>query len=124
MARMLIVIVALGAFCSGLNSPQSANDQFIQGEWRLAGEQKGGEHAWLLEWRFDGGTFRHSGYPPIGQEGKYRILMEREDVLELELYDQNGTFGPDVSLLKIRIRRDNDTLRIDDRPGFKRVTAD
>lgn len=124
MTRILIVLIALGAFCSGIHSPQSENEQFIQGEWRLAGQEEGSEHAWLLEWKFDNGSFRHTGYPPIDQEGKYRIRKDAEELLELELYDQTGTFGSETSVLKIRIGRDNDTLRIDDRSGFKRVTSD
>jgi hypothetical protein len=94
-------------------------EKFIQGKWRVAGES--GIRAWFLEWTFDNGNFKNLGYPPISQEGKYKILSVNSDKITLEFYDQKGNFGTENTTKEILIDRKADRLTISNTNGFARV---
>src|SRR5215203_2039022 len=94
------------------------SEKFIQGTWRVAGENGG--HAWFLEWTFDNGNFKQTGYPPIIQEGKYKILSETGDKITVELYEQKGTFGKDKREIQISIDKQANQLTISGTKGFNR----
>ncbi len=92
---------------------------YLQGTWRAAGETPD-RHAWFLEWTFDNGRFKQMGYPPITQEGKYRLIAAEGDKLTIELFDQNGTFGKETQ--RIEISADAGRLTIQNMKGFSKVT--
>lgn len=97
------------------------NEKLMQGTWRLSG-MNDATHSWFLEWTFDQGKFTLDGYPPLHQEGKYRVLNEQGAKLTLELYDQQGNFGEGTEKLEVIVDKDKDTLRIRDQGPFKRST--
>ena len=116
-----LVAIAL-LLCSSLSvasSTKKTNEDFIQGMWRLTGENDG--HAWFLEWTFDHGRFLLKGYPPLAQEGKYRIIKAKGDKLTLELYDQKGNFGTENSQIELVIDKKKDALMIKGQGPFKRT---
>ena len=96
----------------------SENEDYIQGAWRAAGET--GIRAWFLEWTFDNGNFKQTGYPPIAQEGRYKVISSDGDQITLELYEQKGTFGAGKRTLQILIDED-DQLTISGTKGFSRI---
>jgi hypothetical protein len=100
-------------------STNKTDEDFIQGMWRLTGENNG--HAWFLEWTFDRGHFGLKGYPPLAQEGKYRIIKAGGDKLTLELYDQKGNSGTESSQLEVVIDKKKGTLTIKGQGPFARV---
>lgn len=95
-------------------------EKFIQGTWRTAGELDK-THAWFLEWTFDNGKFKQIGYPPLAQEGKYRVVKTEESKLTIELYDQKGTFGTENKQIVIVIDKEKNKLKIDGKEGFTRT---
>jgi len=101
------------------NESRSENEKYIQGTWRTAGENSG--RAWFLEWIFDNGSFKQTGYPPITQEGKYRVVAASDNKITLELYEQKGTFGEEAGEIQILIDRESNKLTISDRSGFTRT---
>ncbi|HEX8749078.1 MAG TPA: hypothetical protein VF717_18020 [Pyrinomonadaceae bacterium] len=101
------------------HSSAKTNEDFIQGMWRLTGENGG--YGWVLEWTFNRGQFNLKGYPPLAQEGKYRIIKAEGDKLTLELYDQKGNFGTESSQLQVVLDKKKDTLMIKGQGPFKRA---
>lgn len=116
-----IVAVALILFSSVhlASSAKERNEDFIQGMWRLTGENGG--HSWFLEWTFNRGMFDLKGYPPLAQEGKYRIIKTDGNKLTLELYDQKGNFGTEHSQIEVVIDKKKNTLTIKGQGPFKRA---
>lgn len=98
-----------------------ADEDFIQGTWRAEGTDPSGRHAWFQTWSFDKGKFKHEGYPPLNQEGSYRLLEKKKNKLTLELYDQSGTFGTENSQIEIVINKKKGILMIKGQGPFKRV---
>ena len=95
------------------------NEIFIQGTWRTGGENGG--YAWYLEWTFDDGKFKQIGYPPIIQEGKYRVVSADADQITIELYEQKGTFGEQKREIQITVDKQANQLTISNTKGFKRT---
>ena len=117
---LLTIALLLFSSVAHTASLHKTNEDFIQGKWRLTGENDG--HAWFLEWTFDRGRFDLKGYPPLAQEGKYRIIKSDGDKLTLELYDQKGNFGTDNSQIEVVIHKKKNTLMIKGQGPFKRAT--
>jgi hypothetical protein len=116
-----VVIVAL-LLCSSLSlasTGKKTNEDFIQGMWRMTGQN--GMYGWFLEWTFDGGRFDLKGYPPLAQDGKYRIIKTDGHKLTLELYDQKGNFGTENSQIEVIIDKKKETLSIKGQGPFKRA---
>lgn len=103
------------------NQTTGENEKYIQGTWRVTGENGG--RSWFLEWTFENGKFKQTGYPPIIQEGKYRVIGETDNKITLELYEQKGTFGDDTRRIEILIDTKTNQLTISGTRGFTR-TAD
>ena len=130
MIRILLLvsisIAALGLtpFSSCVISAQD-HETFIQGKWRLEGEhpknESGRAMSWFLEWTFADGKFLQTGYPPIKQEGKYRVVKQSDDKLTLELYEQKGNFGTNDRRIEIVIDKKNERLKIWNQENFSRV---
>ena len=119
---MLLAVLACAAlFASPRATATDSAEQFMQGTWRLTGTNDA-RHSWFLEWTFDQGKFNLDGYPPLHQEGKYRVLKEQGNKLTLELYEQQGNFGTANSQIEVVIDKDKDTLKIKDQGPFKRHT--
>jgi hypothetical protein len=101
------------------------SEKFIQGTWRLEGElpknESGRTFSWFLEWTFSNGAFVQTGYPPLRQEGKYRIVKKESSKLTLELYEQTGNFGTENKQIEIVIDKKKKKLKIDGKTGFTRV---
>ncbi len=120
---MSITALAFMLFSSCTISAQD-HETFIQGKWRLVGEfpkdKSGRSRVWFLEWTFADGKFLQTGYPPIKQEGKYRIVKQDESKLTLELYEQKGTFGTKDRKIEIDVDRKNEKLQIENHQGFRR----
>ncbi len=123
MKRLFSLVAIALVLCSIVplvsSSAKKTSEDFIQGAWRLTGENDG--HAWFLEWTFDRGRFNLKGYPPLYQEGKYRVIKKDGDRLTLELYDQKGNFGTDDRTIEVVIDKKKDTLMIDSKGAFKRT---
>lgn len=115
----LVLTVCVSQF-SACSLMMNEEEKFIQGTWRASGEIDKG-HSWFLEWTFDKGKFEQIGYPPITQEGKYKVLKTEGNKLTLELYDQKGTFGTEKSTLEIVIDREKNKLKIGSTEGFTRA---
>lgn len=114
-----IVLILFSAIAPASSSTRKTNEDFIQGMWRLTGENGG--HGWFLEWTFNRGTFDLKGYPPLAQGGKYRIIKTVGAKLTLELYDQKGNFGTENSQIEVVIDKKKDTLTIKGQGPFKRA---
>src|SRR6185295_12524289 len=72
--------------------------KYVLGTWRLDGElppnNTGHGFHWFLEYKFNAdGTFMLTGYPPLMQKGKYRVVKSEDNKLTLDLYEQSGNFG-------------------------------
>jgi hypothetical protein len=100
---------------------ENADEKFIQGTWRLTGENDG--HAWFLEWTFGQGKFNLKGYPPLYQEGKYRMVKTEGNKMTLELYDQQGNFGTENRQIEVIYNKRKNTLMIDGKGPFTRTKA-
>ena len=122
-AFILLLAIACSSIFGLMNNE---NEKFIQGKWQVAGEHmsnSGESHTWFLEWEFENGRFIQNGYPPILQEGNYKIIESKDNTLKLKLYRQNGTFGEKDSELIIVIDREKENLRIDGKNQFTKVTT-
>lgn len=95
-------------------------ETFLQGKWRAAGDHGNG-HIWFLEWTFDDGKFKQNGYPPILQEGKYKIISVEKGKITLELFEQKGTFGERTKTIDILIDSQTKLLKIWQMENFSRV---
>src|SRR5918911_5752344 len=104
------IALLLFSSVSFVSSAKKTEEDFIQGMWRLTGENGG--RAWFLEWTFSRGRFDLKGYPPLAQAGKYRIIKVDGHKLTLELYDQKGNFGAETSQIDIVIDKKKETLMI------------
>jgi hypothetical protein len=117
-----LFFVALSSLSPAPTAPNlDAEEKTIQGTWRLAGTN--GRHSWFLEWTFDAGKFKLQGYPPLYQEGSYRIVKTDGNKLTLELYDQKGNFGTEPSQIEILVNKAGDRLKIKGQEPFTRVKA-
>ncbi len=124
----LTSIAALGVMLlSSCAVSAQDNEAFIQGKWRLQGESPQDRsryiRVWYIEWTFANGAFVQIGYPPIRQEGKYRIVKEEDSKMTLELYEQKGNFGTKDQQIKLVVDRENEKLNIWNQAGFTRVAA-
>lgn len=67
------------------------------------------------------GKFSLHGYPPLNQEGRYRITKTEGAKLTLELYEQKGNFGTENSQIEVVIDKHKDKLKIKGQEPFSRV---
>lgn len=120
------IILVFSVACGSIFNSKSENEKFIQGKWSLAGKigDESENRAWYLEWEFKDGEFKQSGYPPIQQEGKYKVIKNKENTLTLKLFKQKGTFGEKDSELKIIIYKETGTISINGKKGFKKVSVE
>jgi hypothetical protein len=105
---------------------QENNEEYIWGTWRLDGElppnNTGHGFHWFLEYTFSSdGKFLLTGYPPLMQKGKYRIVKSEDNKLTLDLYEQSGNFGTKDKEIEIVVDIEKETLKIDGKEGFKPV---
>lgn len=119
LSPLLAITLLLFSSLALASSVKKTNEDFIQGMWRLTGENGG--HAWFLEWTFDKGRFDLKGYPPLAQGGKYRIVKAEGNKLTLELYDQKGNFGTDDSRIEVVMDKKKDALTIKGQGPFARI---
>jgi hypothetical protein len=117
---VLLLFIALAGVTSAPARIKDSDEQQIQGTWRLEGNDGRG-HSWFLEWTFTQGKFTLKGYPPLFQEGSYRITKTGHGTLALELYDQKGNFGTENSQIEIVIDKRKDKLKIKGQGPFSRV---
>ncbi len=126
--KFLIAFILLFAIaCNGeIIDNKSENEKFIQGKWSLSGTigDETENRAWYLEWEFNNGEFTQTGYPPITQKGKYKIIEDKENTLKLKLYKQKGTFGEEDSELIIIIDKENKSISINNKKGFKKISKE
>jgi hypothetical protein len=121
-AFILLFAIACSSIFGLMNNE---NEKFIQGKWQVSGEHKsenGAGQAWYLEWEFENGKFKQFGYPPILQEGNYKVSEVGNETMKLKLYKQKGTFGEGDSELIIVIDKENNSLNIDGKGGFTKQT--
>jgi hypothetical protein len=109
----------LAKYQNGAVAEIELTEASLQGTWRTAGETPD-RHTWFLEWTFKDGRFKQVGYPPITQEGRYRIVESSSNSLMIELYDQDGTFGKEPQ--QIEITASSNRLTIQNMKGFSKVT--
>jgi hypothetical protein len=123
-AILLLMFISVAVSLPVASPVKDANDDAIQGIWYLSGQLPGQDGkpglSWFLEWTFDHGKFNLNGYPPLHQEGSYRILKTEGNKLTLELYDQKGNFGTDSSRIEIIVDKAKDELKIDEKGPFTR----
>ncbi len=119
LALLFLALISLFHVADASFGVADSDEEFIQGTWRLTGENDG--HGWFLEWTFDHGKFDLKGYPPLYQEGKYRIVKTEENKLTLELYDQKGNFGTENSQVEVVPDKSKDTLMIKGQGPLTRI---
>ncbi|HKQ99787.1 MAG TPA: hypothetical protein VJT09_03890 [Pyrinomonadaceae bacterium] len=115
----LLLVTLVSPSLAPARFADSRDEKLIQGTWRLDGNNDG--HAWYLQWKFDHGKFTMIGYPPLRQEGSYRITKTGPGTLVLALYDQRGNFGTEDSEIGIAVDRRKDQLKIKGQGPFARV---
>ena len=123
---LLLLFISMALSFPIASHAEDANDDSIQGTWHLSGQvdsKDGHGFSWFLEWTFDHSKFNLSGYPPLHQEGRYRIVKTEGNKLTLELYDQRGNFGTENSQIEIVVDKEKDTLTIKDQGPFTRARA-
>lgn len=120
---LLVILLALVCVANGsVQKQQSVGERVMKGSWLLDGGGDKNTPRWYLEWKFDEqGKFTLNGYPPVHQEGSYRIVKTKGDALTLELFDQKGTFGTDRSQIQVVVNTRLDRLNIKDKGPFRRV---
>ena len=123
-----IGLSACSALAQDKNKDISKDDpaEYIRGTWRLNGElppgNSGHSFHWFLEYTFNAdGTFMLTGYPPLIQKGKYRVVTSEDGKLAVELYEQSGNFGTKDKQIEIIADKEKDMLKIDGKEGFSRV---
>jgi hypothetical protein len=120
----LLGLAALAAVpgCGG-----SEAERFIQGTWFGSGTTPGTpQHRsimWYVEWSFESGSFRQSGYPPLQSEGRYRVVRAKPAAITLTLYQQKGNFSETDRKIEIAIDKAGGTISIDKGPELRRKTA-
>ena len=117
-----LIFIALIGFSFAPGRAADSTEKQIQGKWYLEG--KNGNISWFLEWTFEQGKFTLKGYPPLYQEGSYRIIKTDGNKLTIELYDQKGNFGSENSQIEIVIYKSKDKLKIKAQEPFSRVKAE
>jgi major membrane immunogen (membrane-anchored lipoprotein) len=117
-----LLLLLMGSYYASASQARAedSNEEFIQGTWRLAG-QNDPQHSWYLEWTFDHGKFRLVGYPPLQQSGNYRVLKTEGSKMALELYEQKGELGTENSQVEVVIDRGKGTLTVRGQGPFTRV---
>ena len=120
----LLLVLFIGLFQVIVSSARAevSDEEFIQGTWRLEGKNDE-KHGWMLEWTFDQGKFKLVGYPPLHQEGKYRVIKTEDNKWTLELYDQHGNFGTENSTIEVVLDKSEGTLMIKGQGPFTRAEA-
>jgi hypothetical protein len=116
-----LLLIALVGVSTVRAHVTDSDERQIQGTWRLEGSSGG--HSWFLEWTFAEGRFTLKGYPPLFQEGSYRITKTGAGRLTLALYDQKGNFGTENSEIEIVIDTRKDKLKIKGQGPFSRVKS-
>jgi hypothetical protein len=118
-----LLFVALVALHHAPAARVDSGEQSIQGTWHVEGNDGRGL-SWYLEWTFDKGKFNLKGYPPLYQEGSYRIIKSAAGKLTLELFDQKGNFGTENSQIEIVVGRARNKLKMIKGQGpFTRIKA-
>jgi hypothetical protein len=117
-----ILLISVIGFSFAPARVADSDENLIQGTWRLDGNNAG--HSWFLEWTFEQGKFTLKGYPPLFQEGSYRIIKTDGSKLTLELYDQKGNFGTENSEIEIVIDKNKDKLKIKGQEPFARIKVE
>ena len=127
---LLFLVMAIGTSACSIAAQDSNNkvsqvsdEEYIKGTWRLNGElppnNTGHGFHWFLEYTFSkDGTFMLTGYPPLMQKGKYRVVKSEDDKLTIELYEQGGNFGTKDKQIEIVVDREKKSLKIDGKEGF------
>lgn len=125
MMRRLGLVVCLWLLptlaCSAVQAiTPDTNALFIQGQWSYS-QDLGGGFASVLTWDFRSGHFTLEGYPPLLQEGDYRVVTSEGDSLTLRLVNQSGDLPTDDRDIVILLDRSAETLMIDGQGPFHRV---
>ena len=122
-AAAALGLVLLAAGC-GRSSPA---ERFIQGTWYYAGTAPGTpQHraiAFHIEWTFESGRFRQTGYPPLLSEGQYRVVRSTESAITLTLFEQKGNFSESDRTIEIAIDQVAGTISVNKGPDLRRKTA-
>jgi hypothetical protein len=115
-------LVLLVAACGG-----SPAERFIQGTWFYSGTMPGTpQHRGVtvnIEWTFDSGRFRQSGYPPLVSEGRYRVVRSGEAAITLTVFEQKGNFSESDRTIEIALDRAAGTISVNNGPALLRKTA-
>jgi hypothetical protein len=116
-------LVLLAAGCGR----SSRAERFIQGTWFYAGTVPGTpQHrpvSWHVEWTFNSGYFRQSGYPPLLSEGRYRVVRSAENAITLTLFEQKGNFSEADRTIEIAIDHAAGTISVNNSPALLRKTG-
>ena len=119
---LLMLMLTLVGAANGVGQKQSVGERVMKGTWLIDGGGDKNTPRWYLEWKFDEqGKFTLNGYPPIHQEGRYRIVKTKGETLTLELFEQQGTLGTDKSQIQVVVNTKLDRLTIKDKGPFRRV---
>ena len=122
-AAAALGLVLLMAGC-GRSSPA---ERFIQGAWYYAGTVPGTpQHraiSFHIEWTFDSGRFRQSGYPPLLSEGRYRVVRSTQSTITLTLFEQKGNFSEADRTIEIAIDQAAGTISVNNGPALRRKTT-
>lgn len=106
-----IVIIALFLTILGGCAPRLGSDANFFGTWKDEERLPDG-FASYLQWTFKrNSTFKLEGYPPLIQEGKFRVEKIEGNKVTLFLFEQKGDLPTEDRLLPLVVG--NNTLTID-----------
>ena len=97
------LLILLSSFVACV--PTGSSKDFLIGAW-FRSETISAGFTSFVRWEFRADeTFLQTGYPPLTQQGRYRILESDNDLLKIRLFEQSGTFGTDDRDLMVQINR-------------------
>lgn len=125
--RRSVVFVALllMIFFAGCMGP---NEEFIQGRWEYQSDHLSNipaESHLHVTWQFYGGSFYYYACCfniDLELTGRYRILSTEGNIIDLELYDVQGSGSRISREIRIKIDSETDTLTIMGTKPFIRLT--
>jgi hypothetical protein len=122
-----VALLGLVAFATMPSCGGSEAERFIQGTWFSSGTTPGTpQHrsvTWYIEWSFESGSFRQSGYPPLQSEGRYRVVRAEAAAITLTLYNQKGNFSETDRTIEIAIDKAGGTISVNKGPELRRKAA-
>lgn len=117
-AAGLSLAVALGTMLTACAAPDPA--PALAGGWTFSQDLGQGFGAYLT-WSFAGDRFTLEGYPPLRQEGRFRLIERRDHTYRIQLFAQSGDLPADEREILVVYDPTADTLMIDGQGPYRRA---